>query len=97
MRLSFKTCTSMNICFSYLSPENEIITIKLNTSRHGKKHVSSAMYSDQKEREKVSCGFCGKALKGFYFTCHVCGAAYCYAHRPEKCTHRRMQQVELKA
>lgn len=55
------------------------------------------MYSDQKERGKVSCGFCGKALKGFYFTCHVCGAAYCYAHRPEKCTHRRAQQVELKA
>jgi len=27
------------------------------------------------------CNYCGKVLgQEYYFTCHVCGATYCYIH-----------------
>jgi len=35
-----------------------------------------------------TCNLCGKALgKGYFYMCHVCGATYCYAHMPAKCSH----------
>jgi len=38
----------------------------------------------------ASCGLCGRMLgAAFHYTCHVCGAAYCYAHRPDRCSHDR--------
>lgn len=36
-----------------------------------------------------TCGVCGRKLGiGFYYSCHICGKSYCYAHAPEKCNHR---------
>jgi len=36
----------------------------------------------------VTCNMCGRILgMTFHFTCHVCGAAYCYIHMPETCNH----------
>ncbi len=32
-------------------------------------------------RDKPTCHFCGtKFDPGYYYTCHVCDAAYCYIH-----------------
>jgi hypothetical protein len=29
----------------------------------------------------ATCNFCSKVLgKQYYFTCHICGATYCYIH-----------------
>ena len=29
----------------------------------------------------ATCNFCSKLLgREYYFTCHVCGATYCYIH-----------------
>lgn len=34
------------------------------------------------KKQGSSCSFCGKALgKEYFFTCHVCGATYCYIHK----------------
>jgi len=39
------------------------------------------MYSETKARSVATCSFCGRTLgKENYFTCHVCGATYCYIH-----------------
>ncbi len=52
------------------------------------------MYADTKAKVEVTCGFCGRALgKEFYFTCHVCTATYCYAHRPSPCTHQKLKTL----
>jgi len=56
--------------------------------------MSHWVYSDPKTRMEPSCGFCGRVLgRGFYFTCHVCGATYCYTHRPSKCSHEKLRSV----
>ncbi|HME18654.1 MAG TPA: hypothetical protein VKF15_02825 [Nitrososphaerales archaeon] len=48
------------------------------------------MYQRQSEKAQPACGHCGRVLgSGFYYTCHVCGATYCYAHKPDKCDHRK--------
>ena len=40
--------------------------------------------------EKRTCATCGRTLGiGFYFVCHYCGMAYCYAHAPPKCKHEK--------
>jgi hypothetical protein len=32
-------------------------------------------------REKAACHYCGKRFDlGYHYTCHVCGATYCYIH-----------------
>lgn len=32
-------------------------------------------------RHQNRCSFCGARLSlGYHFTCHLCGAAYCYVH-----------------
>jgi len=51
------------------------------------------------EQEVVpTCGVCGRKLGvGFYFSCHVCGATYCYAHAPQKCTHANAKRPLPKA
>ncbi len=39
--------------------------------------------SEQEVSDKrPTCLYCGKTLRnlGYYFTCHVCGATYCYIH-----------------
>lgn len=51
------------------------------------------MYISTEQAEAPVCGVCGRKLAvGFHFTCHVCGASYCYAHAPVKCTHPKMRQ-----
>lgn len=48
------------------------------------------MYQKQSEKGQPTCGYCGRALgNGFYYMCHICGATYCYAHKPDKCDHRK--------
>ena len=40
----------------------------------------SGTYPETKTKA-VACNFCGRVLgKEYYFTCHVCGATYCYTH-----------------
>ncbi len=43
--------------------------------------MANEMYPESKTSKTASCSFCGKALgKEYFFTCHVCGAKYCYIH-----------------
>ena len=50
--------------------------------------VSNRAYTSQTQRPAPTCTTCGRKLGvGFYFTCHVCGRTYCYAHIPVKCAH----------
>ncbi len=56
------------------------------------------MYTSAEQTQTPTCGVCGRKLGvGFYFSCHVCGAAYCYAHAPERCTHPKAKQATPKA
>ena len=42
-----------------------------------------------REMDKT-CGVCGRKLGvGYYYTCRICLATYCYAHAPMKCDHKR--------
>ena len=42
--------------------------------------MSNDLYPESKH-DATSCSFCGKTLgKEYFFTCHVCGATYCYIH-----------------
>ncbi len=53
--------------------------------------VNSEMEASQSQKPAPTCGLCGRKLGvGFYYTCHICGRTYCYAHIPSKCTHRAM-------
>ncbi len=48
------------------------------------------MYQRQSEKAQPTCGYCGRVLGGgYHYTCHVCGATYCYTHKPDKCDHRK--------
>ncbi len=39
------------------------------------------MYPETKTKNVSTCSFCGRTLgKEYYFTCHICGATYCYIH-----------------
>ena len=55
--------------------------------------MSSKLSTGMEEgQEHASCGRCGRALgPGFHFTCHVCGATYCYSHMPTKCDHQKVK------
>ena len=54
--------------------------------------VSHVMYQRQAEKPHPKCGYCGRILdSGFNYMCHVCGATYCYAHKPDRCDHRKVQ------
>lgn len=58
--------------------------------------MSSNTYAEARERTKATCGFCGRTLgTEYHFVCHVCGAAYCYAHIPGKCNHQRFQPARV--
>lgn len=47
------------------------------------------MYASAEQAPTPTCGVCGRKLGiGFYYSCHVCGKSYCYAHAPVKCDHR---------
>jgi hypothetical protein len=48
------------------------------------------LYTASEQAVAPTCGVCGRKLGvGFYFSCHVCGATYCYAHSPVKCNHAK--------
>ncbi len=54
-------------------------------------------YTVKAQKSALTCGQCGRVLGiGFYYTCHVCGASYCYAHSPEKCDHRKVRAPPIK-
>ena len=56
------------------------------------------MYTSVEQAQAPTCGVCGRRLGvGFYFSCHICGAAYCYAHAPQKCDHAKARQQAPKA
>jgi hypothetical protein len=56
------------------------------------------MYTSAEQAVAPTCGVCGRKLGvGFYFTCHVCGANFCYAHAPQKCNHAKTKQAAPKA
>ena len=43
--------------------------------------MSSDVHPVPKTTKASSCSFCGRALgKEYFFTCHICGAKYCYIH-----------------
>jgi hypothetical protein len=51
----------------------------------------SGMQAKVREHPQETCGFCGKVLgDGFHYTCHLCGATYCYIHMPARCSHRKL-------
>jgi tRNA(Ile2) C34 agmatinyltransferase TiaS len=54
------------------------------------------MYTSQEQKHAPTCALCGRNLGvGFYYSCHVCGATYCYAHSPQKCEHRKVPSHPL--
>ena len=56
------------------------------------------LYTSAEQTTVPTCGVCGRKLGvGFYYSCHVCGASYCYAHAPVKCDHPRLKQEARKA
>jgi hypothetical protein len=56
------------------------------------------MYTSTEQATAPTCGLCGRKLGvGFYVTCHVCGATYCYAHAPQKCSHSKARQGSPRA
>lgn len=41
----------------------------------------SSTLPDQGAARVATCNYCSKVLgKQYYFTCHICGATYCYIH-----------------
>jgi len=48
-------------------------------------------------QKRLSCQYCRKTLPalGYYFTCHVCGATYCFIHMRRHCAHPRPAQALL--
>lgn len=47
------------------------------------------VYTSAEQAAAPTCGVCGRKLGvGFYYSCHVCGNSFCYAHAPAKCDHR---------
>ena len=41
-------------------------------------------YSETGTKKANNCNFCMKALgREYYYTCHMCGATYCYIHTPK--------------
>ena len=51
------------------------------------------MYTSAEQTTAPTCGVCGRKLGvGFYYSCHVCGASYCYAHAPVKCEHPKLRE-----
>jgi len=54
--------------------------------------MKGSYYPYRMEDEPVACRLCGRMLGvAFHFTCHVCGAAYCYVHMPDRCSHIRIK------
>lgn len=52
------------------------------------------VYTSAEQAEAPTCGVCGRRLGvGYYYACHYCGATYCYAHTPVKCTHAKTKQA----
>jgi predicted transcriptional regulator len=40
-----------------------------------------AMTTPGKSKAEPACNFCGRSLgREYFFTCHICGAKYCYIH-----------------
>ena len=67
---------------------------QLSQTLRPKLDSSKNVSSTQPTTFRVSpvCDLCGRLLGvGFYYSCHTCGANYCYAHAPEKCDHRRLK------
>jgi hypothetical protein len=57
-----------------------------------------SVYTSTEQATAPSCGVCGRKLGiGFYFSCHICGNTYCYAHAPTKCDHVKAKQPPPKA
>ena len=47
-----------------------------------------------KTEDPKHCIICGRSLGvGFFYTCRVCAATFCYVHAPSKCDHRRGQDL----
>ena len=66
----------------------EILRNGLNRGVPSHRIVSDRQYASQTQKPAPTCTMCGRKLGvGFYFTCHVCGRTYCYAHIPVKCSH----------
>ena len=60
-----------------------------------KTSVATTMYTSQEQKPAPTCGLCGRNLGvGFYYSCHVCGATYCYAHSPQKCDHHKAYSLQ---
>ena len=58
----------------------------------------SSMQTSAEQATVPTCGVCGRKLGvGFYYSCHTCGASYCYAHSPTKCNHAKARQAAGKS
>jgi hypothetical protein len=53
------------------------------------------MYTSTEQAPAPTCGVCGRKLGvGFYFSCHICGRTFCYAHAPLKCSHEPLERIQ---
>ena len=53
------------------------------------------MFVSTEQATAPMCGVCGRKLGvGYYYACHVCNNAYCYAHAPAKCSHVKAKAPE---
>jgi hypothetical protein len=51
------------------------------------------VFTSTEQAAAPGCGVCGRKLGvGYYYTCHVCNACYCYAHIPMKCPHEPVKK-----
>ena len=52
-------------------------------------------YTEAGTRGITKCNFCMKTLrKEYYYTCHICGATYCYIHTTKHArAHKATMQV----
>ena len=49
-----------------------------------------SVYTNSEQVTAPTCAVCGRKLGvGYYYACHICSNAYCYAHAPAKCNHAK--------
>jgi hypothetical protein len=74
-----------------------ILRLSLNGRTSFVFYVTEAVYESRAQKSSPTCGLCGRNLGvGYYYTCHACGAAYCYAHAPQKCDHAKARSSPIK-
>lgn len=52
--------------------------------------MQKGLHTGTEGKGQPTCWYCGRTLgAGFYYSCHVCDATYCYVHMPTRCSHKK--------